>query len=423
MIKPSEKHIFQLSALLLAGAAILTLGIVVGGSYKWRMGFGKELKTVFTTLATYGEVIPEGRRHTPPEGAARTLTTFHAPDQAIGSGYYALSGYSDEYEGFVVWILDSDGNLLNTRNVDGNRLKNSGNAASQGPHGMEMLPDGSVIITYDQLGFMARLDACGEPIWLRDGFYHHSLAPAEDGGIWTWYGEGSSVAEYQYMVKFDPETGEETRRIGLIEDVIRSSARNARHFSYWPDATFRTHEENPHDVFHPNDLEELTSDKADAFPLFETGDLLISLRNLNMVAVLGQDGTVKWAEFGPWLKQHDPDFHPDGTITVYNNAFHRNQSEILEIDPVTGDITPYLDNQEFPFKSEFRGKHEHLPNGNMLLTIPEQGQIYEVTRGGDVVLEINNVLAKAPQWNEDVANAKWYPDDFLTEIPACPTAQ
>ncbi|MDX1292332.1 MAG: hypothetical protein R3265_05960, partial [Hyphomonas sp.] len=75
------------------------------------------------------------------------------------------------------------------------------------------------------------------------------------------------------------------------------------------------------------------------------------------------------------------------------------------------------------FKSEFRGKHEHLPNGNMLLTIPEQGQIYEVTRGGDVVLEINNVLAKAPQWNEDVANAKWYPDDFLTEIPACPTAQ
>ena len=59
----------------------------------------------------------------------------------------------------------------------------------------------------------------------------------------------------------------------------------------------------------------------------------------------------------------------------------------------------------------------------MLLTIPEQGQIFELTRDGDVVLEINNVLAKDPQWNEDVANAKWYPDDFLTEIPTCASTE
>lgn len=419
MIKLSEKQIFQLSALLLAGGAILTLGIAVGESHTWRTGYGKEIKTVFSTLATYGEVIPEGRRHMPPDGAVRKRTHVHAPEKTAGSGYYAISGYSEDFDGFAVWVLDSDGNLLNARNVDGNRLKNSGNAKSQGPHGMEMLPDGSVIITYDQLGFMARLDACGEPIWIQDGFYHHSLAPAEDGGIWTWYGEGSSVVEYQYMVKFDPETGKETKRIGLIEDVIRTSKENASYFAYWQDADFRTFEEGPHDVFHPNDLEELTSDKADAFPMFETGDLLISLRTLSMVAVLGQDGTVKWARFGPWLKQHDPDFHPDGTITIYNNAFRRDHSEILAIDPATGEISPYLNRQDFPFKSEFRGKHEHLPNGNMLLTIPEQGQIFELTRDGDVVLEINNVLAKDPQWNEDVANAKWYPDDFLTEIPTC----
>ena len=49
------------------------------------------------------------------------------------------------------------------------------------------------------------------------------------------------------------------------------------------------------DLFHLNDVEALSNSIADQYPLFETGDLLISLRDLHLVFVMDPiTEIVKW---------------------------------------------------------------------------------------------------------------------------------
>ena len=93
------------------------------------------------------------------------------------------------------------------------------------------------------------------------------------------------------------------------------------------------------DPLHLNDVEVLRADMAAAFPQFAAGDLLVSMRNINAIAVL--DGTtllVKWWRTGPFLRQHDPDFLPNGHILVFDNRLggrdrRFGESRIVEIDP------------------------------------------------------------------------------------------
>jgi len=104
---------------------------------------------------------------------------------------------------------------------------------------------------------------------------------------------------------------------------------------------------------------------------------------------------VKFRQRGPWIGQHDPDFHPNGTISVFNNNSDGTEtgtllggSSILELDPRSREITRrYGGIPEQPMYSSARGKHEYLDNGNILITETEQGRILEVTPAGDMVWE------------------------------------
>ena len=55
------------------------------------------------------------------------------------------------------------------------------------------------------------------------------------------------------------------------------------------------------ELVHLNKIEELSSTIADKFSMFETGDLALSLRNLNLIIVISQDtDKIKWWRIGPW---------------------------------------------------------------------------------------------------------------------------
>jgi len=103
---------------------------------------------------------------------------------------------------------------------------------------------------------------------------------------------------------------------------------------------------HPGEIVHLNDVEELPDSLAGAFPGFAAGDLVLSFRNLHMLMVVEPDGwTVKWRQMRPWIRQHDPDFEPDGTITVFDNrdddtveGSHLGGSRILAVAPRDGAV-------------------------------------------------------------------------------------
>lgn len=371
------------------------------------------------SLFQHGEVIGEGRRFEAPAGAARALATVHDTDAAMGEGHYALLGWDVGLGSYAVRLHDAAGAVAHTWPIDEMSFSGLPEHRQNAPHAMEVLADGSVLVSFDWIGLIARVNACGEAIWVREGFYHHSFAPSADGGIWTWYGEKSAYGQIQDILKFDPETGEDIARISFKDGVVTRSRDTALAFSMYPDFPFVPDDENPRDIFHPNDVEELLPELAPAFPQFEAGDLMLSIRELDLVAVISPVGELKWTKYGPWLKQHDPDFEPDGRISVYDNSRFRPRSAIMTIDPVTMEVTDALTGFDGPFKSGYRGKHQLLPNGNRLLTIPEQGQAIEVTPDGKVVVEFNNITGETSKFNEDMVNAKWLPDDFFDTFPSC----
>jgi hypothetical protein len=419
---------FYASLIFLCSLGVFVYGVAVGHYGIWPHAVMEEMARTVRLLIKYGRVVPENLLLEPPADASRERLTVYLPERLNG-GYYVFMGWSDELQSYAAWLYSSKQELLHQWPIVYTRLDPDGpRNGSDAPHGAAVLSDGSMLVGFDKGDVLARIDPCGTPIWTKEGVYHHSLERAEDGGYWGWRGSGTAYGHYNVLEKFDPMTGKTLRELRLVEDIIRRSPASAGAFTIRPDFAFREYTKDPDDIyadiFHPNDIEELGSNLAGLFPQFERGDLLLSFRNIHLVAVVdGDTGEMKWASYGPWRFQHDPDFTADGKISVYDNNSERNHSEIIKIDPATREVTNELLNGSFSFYTHSMGKHQYLPNGNVLITVPGEGRIAEVTASGDKIMEFNNVSPISPEFNMHVEDAMWFPSDYFQRLPACPKAE
>jgi hypothetical protein len=417
------KRIFLLSLAFLCSVTVFGYGVAVGMFQIWPYETIRSGWQVTENLVVYGELVPSGRAMAAPAGASRKAFTIHDHNR-INEGYYVFTGWDSHIEGYAAWFYDLSGRLLHTWRIDYLALDPDGPLNGSGtPHAFQFLEDSSIIVGFDKGDVMVRLNECSEPMWKKDGIYHHSMSRADNGSFWVWRGEGTPYGHYNYMENFDADTGEKIREFGLIEDIIENMGPSSVIFGVRPDYPFRHFERTPKDkstdLFHPNDIDVLTSDLAPLFPLFKTGDLLLSFRNLNMVAVFDPDDRrMKWWNHGPWISQHDPDFTKDGKISVYSNNPKRGRSEIIKIDPETRTISNALFYGE-PFTSRAMGKHQYLPNGNVLIVVPGEGRVLELNSEGGKVLEFNNLSSIGPEFNDHVENGIWVPMDYLQGIPQC----
>jgi len=377
----------------------------------------------------FGEIIPDGRRVRAPAYASREKFTVHEPGRLNG-GYYVFVGFDSELATYAAWLYDASGKVLHRWPVDYLTLDPDGSDDPDvNPHGFEVLRDGSVIVNFDKGEVMARLDVCGEPLWTKAGIYHHLMARADDGSYWVWRGKDTPYGHFHYLENFDAGTGKLLGELALVEDLITRLGPSSNVFSVRPDFPFGAPamvdgKKLEPDIFHPNDVDVLTADLAPQFPMFEPGDLLLSFKSTNLVVVIDPDEPiVKWWARGPWSHQHDPDFTTDGWISVYDNNTDRDRSEIVRIDPATGLTTHDLFNGEAEFYSPHMGVHQYLPNGNVLIAVPGEGRIIEVTSDGSYVLEFNNLAPGSPGYNEHVEHAVWVPADYFEELPSCPRAE
>ena len=403
----------------------IAYGIAIGKYKMWPYQVISDTHTVVNSFRKFGEIVPENRLIPAPSHAARDVVTIHNKSAVI-DGIYAFSGWDDTDKTYAVWLYDEEGNRIHYGHYDYASIDPDGPLNhSDSPHAFAMLADGSYIVSFDEGDVMARIGKCGDLVWRKKGVFHHSLKRDDDGSYWTWRGENTPYGHYQYLVKFDPESGETLKEIGLVEDLILSNPRESLFYGLRSDYEFKHFEKNPEkkaklDIFHPNDVDVLGSELAPEFEKFETGDLLISFRSTHLVAVIDQDDyQVKWRGNGPWRFQHDPDFSKDGTISIYNNNTGHSRSEILKIDVETGEVSNELANGNQFFYSPYMGKHQYLPNGNVLITIPGEGRTIETDANGNLVLEFNNLSTVSPDYNAYIANAIWLPADYFDEPLTC----
>lgn len=414
----SARSIPIVAAIFLAAMTSYIAGMWTTHKSWWPWEKLSDVQTAWRSWRATGYFLPAdtyARRK--PEVPDEVHTVHDAA--AVAPGLWVINRYDPPTAGYVFELLDGSGAVLNAFPIDYSKINPDG-MASEFAHIATVLPDGSVLVVWDDAPGMARLDACGDPIWSKtDRIYHHSLERGVDG-YWTWATDNWYGGEDQDMIRFDPMTGEIVESINIIDDVTEKTPENRLKLTI-PEGYRYNRESQPgeqKDIFHPNDLEELLPEMAAVFPQFEAGDLLVSLRNIQAVAVIGRrTGEVKWIAHGPWRDQHDPDFQADGTISIFSNNTDRSRSQIIAVDPRTGASRDLFAGTDVSFDSFIMGKHEHLPNGNWMITSTIQGRVIEATPDGRIVREYNNILNEG--YNALVLYSEHLEPGYLTEVPKC----
>jgi hypothetical protein len=306
---------------------------------------------------------------------------------------------------------------------------------------------------------LVKMDKDSKLLWAYAGNAHHDLDVAEDGTIYTLTHklESKQSAGLEYLpsphiadavVVLSPE-GRELHNVPILEafrdspyapmlTAILNSATNVGrpHFApppgaprmvpidfskgpgtipappppppAAPTAPAPAPTESKGDLVHANSIKVLRPSLGAKFPLFKPGQVLISLRNLDTIAVLDiSTRSIVWATRGIWHLQHDAEFLRDGRLLVFDNSGAIKGCRVVEYDPRTQAFPwVYANENTTPFSALFRGMKQRLPNGNTLIVDPDHGRLLEVTRGKALVWECF--------LSPNITGAKRYRADELT---------
>lgn len=256
---------------------------------------------------------------------------------------------------------------------------------------VELFDNGDLLVIWDGHG-IARLDRDSRVIWKRLNAAHHDLDVSPDGEIYALAREAHVIeridpkhAVLEDFVLVLDSRGEEKRRVSLIEAFERSIE-----FGH----IWASSERRRGDVFHTNTIELLDGRIADRLPAFAAGNVLISIRFLDAIAVVDLERReVVWAATGTFKRQHDPTVLDSGNLLLFDNTGPGPDrfSAVQEYDPVAMKLVwEYRGSKEVPFYSHTCGAAQRLPGGNTLITESDAGRAIEVTRDKKIVWEFFN---------------------------------
>ena len=177
------------------------------------------------------------------------------------------------------------------------------------------------------------------------------------------------------------------------------------------------------DAFHANSVEWIDLPQfAGQHPLYQTGNVLVSMRHQNRIAVL--DRVAKrllwvWGD-GVLDGQHSARMLANGNILVFDNALRTRRSRVLEVDPRTNQVvTEFSGDESFYFYTLGGGASQRLPNGNTLVTETSKGHLFEVTPRGDLVWRfVNPVQDPQSPRRATIHASKWLPATYVVPILA-----
>ena len=427
----------RISFYILIAGLLFSSGLAMGVFKFWPYSIveniGMQSLSFFRSPSHYLRTTPEKFLHRQREG---TVDMTDLDVEKVSPGVTFLTGFFEQSNGMR--LIDLDGKVLHEWKVsfnetwpDATHVPRQYHDWDLQIHGAALYPNGDIVFNFQYAG-LAKIDSCSRVIWKMPAQTHHSVFIAENGNLWVPSRKlrREAAPEYpfvptpyqdEYILELSPD-GEVIDEISLIGAIVESGY-SALLFANG------THEPRiglplDGDFTHLNDVELLSEEDAKAFPMFETGDILLSLRNLNLIMVIdAQDHTMKWSMTGPFNRQHDPDFVNTGHISVFDNRRGNADggSRIIEIDPQSRNVFEvFTGTSKYPFYTAVMGDHQQLPNGNMLITESEEGHVIEVSDQGEIVWSYAN------HWDDEfvalVPRGTRYPAsyaEFIAAQPAC----
>lgn len=266
-----------------------------------------------------------------------------SPDESLflmTGGPYQLTSHCPEY-GCLAWITDRQGNIKHTWPLNSKKLWAN---TSLGrwveiddiyPVGLHLYPNGDLLASFQTRNSqqyavaIVKFNKDGEIIWQRNNQSHHWFSLDESGNI---YVPGSNTISTSYPLGntrlslkcsanlhddviriFNPD-GELIDEISLLESLSVSGYAGALHTGKG------IVDYHNCDVTHLNDVQVLSQEMAAQYPGLTAGDMLISARNINTLAVIdGRTHKIKWLTQGLTIGQHSPSFIGNNKILVFDN--------------------------------------------------------------------------------------------------------
>jgi hypothetical protein len=298
-------------------------------------------------------------------------------------------------------LVDMDGKVLHKWETDFAKDTTRGWAIAK-------LDDkGDLFAVNARTGFV-KLDWDSKTIWGLDGGYHHDFEFGADGNLYVLYekkrevphGEGTAyiLDNGIAVISADGELLEEHSFADALADHEQWKPHLDRRSASKKDGGKKGDDEEDGedadiddkgramDLLHSNTVEFLPRDSKGNW---KKGDIIVSLREMNMIMVLDpKTYKIKWW-WGPGEldKQHDPTMMKNGHLLLFDNGMRRKYSRVIEIDPQDDNkiLWTFRGTPGNPFYSSMRGLVQELPNGNILVVSSQEGRTMEVDRDLNIV--------------------------------------
>ncbi len=347
-------------------------GAAVDGASGSRAGDGEELARVLS--------LPYTGTGGAAAGDAGVLR--HDPERAFQGVNLYTSGHAPE-----AFLIDMAGRLVHRWRLPferafPDRRPTVETAFFRRAH---LLEGGDLLALY-QGGGLVKVDRRSNVIWRYPAGLYNDIHLAADGRIYGIAKEARLIPSIHptepvledSIVVLSP-AGELERRVSLLEAFLDS-----------PYAGLLRPMPDSGDIFHTNTVQLLEGALGGIVPGFPAGSVLVSLREVDVVALVDLDRpTVLWARRDGWDAQHQPELLPSGRILLFDNRGADGDSRVIELEPLSGRIDwQYLGEPGRPLRSPEAGTVQRLANGNSLITESEAGRAIEITPAGEIVWEL-----------------------------------
>lgn len=296
------------------------------------------------------------------------------------------------------FLIDMEGNLIH-KWVYKDRLKTVWRFA-------ELEDDGSLIVLLRQSKpGLIKLDWESNLIFGVDGTFHHDVSIMENGDIYalsqkneTIIFNNTKIPIWDHYITIISNNGKIIKEISLYNLFKNDSLLKKILSNYvMKNLNFTL------DLFHANTIEILENDIS---WLSKKGNLLISVRNLNTIAIMDvEKEKLIWSWGKDELQaQHKPTLLENGNMLIFDNGNKRKYSRVIELNVSSGEIIwRYIAEPPSSFFTEVRGSNQRLLNGNILITESDTSRVFEINHEGKIVWEWFN-----PYFNEEGARLTVY---------------